>query len=130
MHIGHSNIIAYSGRPFVDVPDMNERIVTAWNETVGPDDYVYILGDLCMGKLDDSLSVAGQLQGHKILVPGNHDRCHPKFVGKKGDPLGAVATMRRRVSARSSTPDSHRCRPPPCRQDVPLPVQRGPHRRG
>jgi calcineurin-like phosphoesterase family protein len=83
VHVGHSNIIAYSGRPFEDVPDMNERIVTGWNETVKTDDYVYVLGDLCMGKMDDSLPVAGRFQGHKILVPGNHDRCHPKFVGKK-----------------------------------------------
>jgi len=61
---------------------MNEAIVTRWNETVAPDDTVLILGDLCMGKIDESLPFAGQLQGHKLLVPGNHDRCHPKFTGK------------------------------------------------
>jgi len=84
VHIGHVNIIAYSERPFVDVPDMNARIVEGWNQTVTDADTVYIIGDLCMGKLDDSLSIAGQLRGHKWLVPGNHDRCHPNFAGKKG----------------------------------------------
>jgi calcineurin-like phosphoesterase family protein len=86
VHLGHVNIISYSERPFEDVPNMNARIVEAWNEHVGPDDFVYVLGDLAMGKMDDSLPIAGQLQGHKILVPGNHDRCHPGFAGKKGVP--------------------------------------------
>ena len=84
VHFGHINIIPYCGRPFADVPEMNAAIVELWNETVGPHDSVVILGDLCMGKLDDSLSLAGQLNGYKVLLPGNHDRCHPNFSGKKG----------------------------------------------
>jgi len=84
IHIGHANIIAYSGRPFDDVPDMNAKLVEGWNQIVHPADTVYILGDLVMGKLDDSLPIAGQLQGHKILVPGNHDRLHPMYKHKKG----------------------------------------------
>lgn len=84
IHIGHVNIIAYSERPFEDVPDMNERIVAGWNLQVEPADTVYILGDLVMGKMDDSLPFAGRLNGHKILVPGNHDRLHPMYKHKKG----------------------------------------------
>ncbi len=94
VHLGHANIIQYSERPFDSVDDMNSRIVEGWNQQVGPDDTVFIIGDLCMGKLDDSLAVAGQLQGHKHLLPGNHDRCHPGFVGKKFD----VAHWRKRYA--------------------------------
>lgn len=83
VHLGHANICAYSGRPFDSVDEMNEKIVTGWNETVKNADYVYVLGDLCMGKMDITLPVAGLLQGRKILLPGNHDRVHPQFAGKK-----------------------------------------------
>ena len=83
LHISHANICALSDRPFDSVDEMNANIVEWWNKIVRPEDVVYILGDLCMGKMDDSLPIAGQLRGHKILVPGNHDRCHPKFTGKK-----------------------------------------------
>jgi calcineurin-like phosphoesterase family protein len=83
LHISHSNICQYSGRPFDSVDEMNAAIVESWNSVVRHWDAVYVLGDLAMGKMDASLPVAGKLQGHKILVPGNHDRCHPKFTGKK-----------------------------------------------
>lgn len=84
VHIGHENIIAYSGRPFKNVPEMNEKIVEGWNQTVTPEDTVYVVGDFAMGKMADSLPVVGQLQGHKILIPGNHDRLHPMYKHKKG----------------------------------------------
>lgn len=84
VHIGHVNIIKYSERPFEDVADMNDRLVTAWNEQVGPSDTIFILGDLAMGKMDESLPIVGRLQGFKVLLPGNHDRVHPQFCGKQG----------------------------------------------
>ena len=83
LHLGHANVIAYSGRPYADVPEMNEAIVNAWNSGIRPTDTVYILGDQCMGKLNETLAIAGRLQGIKLLIPGNHDRCHPNFGGKK-----------------------------------------------
>jgi calcineurin-like phosphoesterase family protein len=83
LHVGHVKIIEYCDRPFKDVPEMNEALVTTWNETVGPNDMVYVLGDAAMGKLDDSLPILGQMQGRKILIPGNHDRLHPMYKAKK-----------------------------------------------
>lgn len=74
LHFGHSNIIEYSGRPFKDVPDMNERLIENWNATVAPEDTVWVLGDVAMGLIADSLALAARLQGHKILLCGNHDR--------------------------------------------------------
>ncbi len=45
-----------------------------WNEAVRPDDTVYHLGDVALGTLTESLPYVGRLNGHKILIPGNHDR--------------------------------------------------------
>ena len=75
LHLGHANIIGYSGRPFADVDEMNRALVDNWNAVVGPDDEVWVLGDVAMGRIDDALPLVGRLAGHKVLVPGNHDRC-------------------------------------------------------
>lgn len=74
MHFGHERISQLAGRPFSSVDDMNEHLVTRWNQNVGRDDTVYVLGDTHMGKIADSLPIAKELNGRKILVPGNHDR--------------------------------------------------------
>lgn len=75
LHFGHKNIIKYEGRPFNDVDEMNHALVDNWNRTVGPDDVVWIVGDFAMGKIVDTLPIAKDLNGKKLLVPGNHDRC-------------------------------------------------------
>jgi calcineurin-like phosphoesterase family protein len=77
LHIGHANIIRYSGRPFADVDEMDEALVARWNAAVAPDDEVWVLGDVAMGRIAASLEHVGRLHGHKLLVPGNHDRCWP-----------------------------------------------------
>jgi len=77
IHFGHANIIAYCGRPFEDVQAMNAGLIENWNNTVGPDDEVWVLGDVAMGQLQFTLPLVSQLNGFKILVPGNHDRCFP-----------------------------------------------------
>lgn len=74
LHFGHDNVIIYSGRPFSGVGLMNAALVTLWNSTVSPDDEVWVLGDVAMGRIDESLPLAGQLAGRKHLVLGNHDR--------------------------------------------------------
>lgn len=53
---------------------MNEEIIRRWNETVGPDDTVYHLGDVALGPIRESLACIRRLNGHKILILGNHDR--------------------------------------------------------
>ncbi|WP_460753482.1 metallophosphoesterase [Myceligenerans cantabricum] len=75
MHFGHLNIIRFCDRPFDGVGQMNARLAELWNDTVSEQDTVWVLGDVALGALDDSLSWIGRLAGHKILVPGNHDRC-------------------------------------------------------
>jgi calcineurin-like phosphoesterase family protein len=74
---------AYSGRPFRDVDHMDDALIERWNNTVGPKDEVIVLGDFAMGRIDKTLPVAGVLNGRKVLLAGNHDRCwhgHTKGV--------------------------------------------------
>ena len=75
LHLGHSNVIAYSGRPFDDAEAMNRALVDGWNETVDEDDVVWVLGDFALGKLADTLPLVSDLRGRKLLLTGNHDRC-------------------------------------------------------
>lgn len=49
-HFNHLNIIKL-GRPFSSIEEMNETIVSNWNDTVGEEDTVYVLGDFFMGKV-------------------------------------------------------------------------------
>lgn len=74
-HFGHKNVIEYCHRPFKSTDEMDEYMVHAWNETVAPDDTVWHLGDFSLSL--KALPLVRQLNGHKFLVPGNHDKCHP-----------------------------------------------------
>ncbi|HVC14309.1 MAG TPA: hypothetical protein VND62_05555 [Acidimicrobiales bacterium] len=74
-HFGHQNIIEYCGRPFHSFGEMNAVLVANWNTVVGPHDTVHVLGDVAMGRREESMPLIGRLAGHKILYPGNHDRC-------------------------------------------------------
>lgn len=74
-HFGHRNIIGYCNRPYTDVEQMNEDLVERWNDTVRPTDEIWHLGDVAMGKLDQTMQAVRRLHGRKYLVPGNHDRC-------------------------------------------------------
>jgi calcineurin-like phosphoesterase family protein len=80
-HFGHKNISEYADRPFphgeAGVPAMNEALIAAFNDRVAETDEVWILGDVAMGRLEKSLPLVGELNGAKILVAGNHDRCWP-----------------------------------------------------
>lgn len=82
-HFSHANIIRYCDRPFSDLAVMNERLVDAWNDRVRPDDEIWHLGDVALGRIEESLLIIRRLHGRKFLVPGNHDRCWPghKKVG-------------------------------------------------
>ncbi|MGO2110888.1 MAG: hypothetical protein ACTH31_04680 [Pseudoclavibacter sp.] len=72
-HFGHARIIELCERPFSSVSQMNGELIAAWNRVVGPDDTVLHLGDLALGKRDDTIPLTSALNGRRILVPGNHD---------------------------------------------------------
>ena len=76
LHLFHDNIIVYCGRPYQTCDEMNSSIVGVWNDTVSSDDRVIVVGDLSaglMGRYSQLRALISQLNGHKILVRGNHD---------------------------------------------------------
>lgn len=76
-HFHHANMLKFTDqygnrvRTFDDVNHMNEHMVERWNSVVRPQDKVYHLGDVALGK--DNLDILDRLNGHKRLVRGNHD---------------------------------------------------------
>ena len=72
LHIGHERIIEFDNRPFKDLEEMHEALITNWNNVISNGDTVYVLGDVIFySKYND---IVKQLNGHKILIRGNHDR--------------------------------------------------------
>ena len=73
LHFGHEKIIKFCNRPFDSVETMNRALINNWNETVGHEDEVYILGDFTndIVKAKRFLPV---LNGKKYMIIGNHDK--------------------------------------------------------
>jgi calcineurin-like phosphoesterase family protein/2'-5' RNA ligase len=70
-HFGHANIIRYCARPFYNVREMNEVLLSNWNNIVSDKDKVYFLGDLVHGV--DCSYWASKLNGDITFIAGNHD---------------------------------------------------------
>jgi calcineurin-like phosphoesterase family protein len=73
LHLGHANIIKFDQRPFFNIKDMEETIVSNWNSVVKRGDVTYILGDFCLGTSDEWRRLLRLLNGSKALILGNHD---------------------------------------------------------
>jgi calcineurin-like phosphoesterase family protein len=74
-HFHHSNIIKLSKRPFKDVDEMNETLISNWNSLVTGNDEIYILGDfLYKGNGQQANEILKRLNGVKYLIKGNHER--------------------------------------------------------
>lgn len=73
-HFGHENIISFSNRPFDCVEEMDEFMIDSWNDVVGNDDDIYIIGDFAYRSKNDYVYYLKRLKGRKHLIIGNHDR--------------------------------------------------------
>ena len=73
-HFNHENIIKYCDRHFSSVEEMNEEMIKRWNTVVSKDDTVFVLGDFFMGRLTEIEDILSRLNGHIMLVEGNHDK--------------------------------------------------------
>lgn len=82
-HFGHARISELAGRPFASVDEMNAVMIERWNALVKPDDIVLHLGDLALGVIDASVALTSQLNGTRLLIPGNHDRVSPATQSKR-----------------------------------------------
>lgn len=82
-HYDHKNVINFDNRPFFTIEEMNKELIDRWNRAVSAGDIVYVLGDMFWSKGSDALPVLDKLNGQKILIKGNHDRCNDsKFIKK------------------------------------------------
>jgi calcineurin-like phosphoesterase family protein len=78
-HFGHKNIVKFVSnegrpiRPWDDVDEMTEDLISFWNEVVQPDDLIIHLGDIAFGGPEVFHKVMPRLSGNKVLVKGNHD---------------------------------------------------------
>jgi calcineurin-like phosphoesterase family protein len=70
-HFGHKGILNYTSRPYASVEEMDQALVDNWNKTVNSGDTVIHLGDFGW---EGSAGVLRRLNGHVILLQGNHDK--------------------------------------------------------
>jgi predicted phosphohydrolase len=82
-HFGHAAIIKYCNRPFKDAKHMDNEIIKRWNRVVKQDDTVYHLGDFALTAKKVKIKILNQLNGHKVLILGNHDKtiAHNESIG-------------------------------------------------
>lgn len=73
LHFGHKNCLAFDNRKFKSVEEHDGELIKRWNEAVGIDDEVWILGDISWHNATRTLAIFHQLNGIKNLVVGNHD---------------------------------------------------------
>jgi len=71
-HFGHDREFIWKARGFNSVDDMNETIVRNHNALVGPEDDVYVLGDLMLGAAAN-IEYIKRMNGKLHIVRGNHD---------------------------------------------------------
>ncbi len=72
-HFGHDREFLWGPRGFINSQEHDEAVIKNWNETVGPDDIVYHLGDLMLGDNAHGIECVKRLNGHIKLIRGNHD---------------------------------------------------------
>ena len=81
IHIDHTNCIPLTGRPFANVQEMEATIVENTNKKVKPEDVLFLVGDVCLGKKASWVRFLSALNCRNIiLLIGNHDKwsCVPK----------------------------------------------------
>jgi len=74
-HYGHTNILKFCKRPFSDIAEMREALISAHNYKVGRGDLTYHVGDMFWRTtgLDEALKILARLNGMHAFVYGNHD---------------------------------------------------------
>ena len=73
LHFGHNNILILDRRPFFLIKDHDNYIINKWNNAVGKDDDVYVLGDISWHDPMETLKIFYKLNGHIHLIKGDHD---------------------------------------------------------
>lgn len=72
-HFNDPRILRIDRRPFASLAHHDEALIAFWNETVGPDDEVWHLGDFSRGSKAGAEALLSRLNGCKNLIIGNND---------------------------------------------------------
>jgi calcineurin-like phosphoesterase family protein len=73
-HFGHGGALGLFRRPFASVQEMDEAMIARWNESVGPADEVWHLGDFAVRRSAAEMSrIVASLHGKVHLIAGNND---------------------------------------------------------
>lgn len=75
-HFFHKNILKFcpTTRKGQTVEEMNEILIRNWQEQVGANDIVHVLGDCFFCDAESAIRIMDRLPGHKYLTYGNHDK--------------------------------------------------------
>ena len=74
LHFGHKSAIDFDNRPFANVVQMDNELIRRWNNKVGREDLVYVLGDMiCTNNRSEIQNILERLNGRIVLIRGNHD---------------------------------------------------------
>lgn len=87
-HFGHTNIAKFTGRPFDNSDstyEMDLALCKNWNGAVAANETTLHLGDVALGKIEESLQWIAKCNGRKILMPGNHDQISFKYNKNRHD---------------------------------------------
>ena len=72
--VSHKNCLAYDNRPWGTTEENDAALIRNWNDAVGPDDEVYLLGDVSWHNVTKTIEYLNDLNGVKHLIIGNHDQ--------------------------------------------------------
>ena len=81
-HLDHAKLVELGYRKFESVDHMNDTIITNWNNVVKPNDKIWVLGDFGFVNRKRCEYLLSILNGHKVLIKGNHDS--RQVTGSKG----------------------------------------------
>jgi calcineurin-like phosphoesterase family protein len=79
-HFFHANIGRYCDRP----DGWQELIIENWSRFIHPEEVVFHVGDLALGKKENLDSLAALLNSRLYLMRGNHDRRGSAFYQQLG----------------------------------------------
>lgn len=99
-HFGHRRAAVFRG--FEEVGKMDEALVRAWNDRVGPGDTVFLLGDVSFAGPGRTRELLDRLNGRIQLILGNHDK-----VVQRGDVRDRFDEMVRYKEIRVATGMTH-----------------------
>ena len=71
--VSHDREFVWGARGYANVEEMNREQIRKFNEVVGPEDEVWILGDLMLGDREKGIECIKQLNGKIHICLGNHD---------------------------------------------------------